>query len=147
MTTSQAIRNRKAQKAALNQLAEAIGDDFTDHELATIATLGTAFQVEAGRTLIIKDRYGAEAFIITSGAASVAKEGKTVAVLGAGDVLGEVSLLNLSKRNADVVAETSVSGDVFTPREFSSLMFQCPGIDARVRELAMDRDDSGKRDE
>ncbi|GAC1544825.1 MAG: hypothetical protein NVS3B12_33610 [Acidimicrobiales bacterium] len=115
----------------------------TQAELALAATLTTEVQVAAGEQLIREGAPGAEAIIIAQGSAAVTKrhgsEGAPIALLGRGDVIGEISLLTGAPRNAAVTTLTDTSILVMNPREFHTLCARVPAVGARIRQLADQR--------
>lgn len=82
----------------------------------------------AGRTLCEQDSTGREAFIILDGTAEVRRNGRKVATLGAGDVVGEMALLDHGPRTATVKAETDLSVLVIGAREFAGIIDEVPPI-------------------
>jgi CRP/FNR family transcriptional regulator, cyclic AMP receptor protein len=71
-------------------------------------------------------RVGYEFYVIIDGKATVTRAGKQIAVLGAGDSFGELSLLDRAPRNATVTAETDVDTLILGQREFSALLDLVP---------------------
>lgn len=97
-------------------------------DLASIDRLMTPISVKAGKEVIKEGTAGREAFIIVEGTASVWRDGKLIASVGKGAVLGEVALLAHRARTATVVAETEMTIEVLNRREFGQLLDQSPGI-------------------
>jgi CRP/FNR family transcriptional regulator, cyclic AMP receptor protein len=73
------------------------------HRLATFATETSAAE---GQILMKEGDYSVELIAIEEGTADVIQGGKTVASLKAGDLVGEMGLLEHSPRNADVIASS-----------------------------------------
>jgi CRP-like cAMP-binding protein len=67
-------------------------------------------------------------FVITDGEASVAREGKEVARLGAGDHFGELGLISDRARTATVTAETDLSTVMLTSWEFKEFVRDNPDV-------------------
>ena len=112
-------------------------------ELATIAKAGDVIQLPDGHTLTTQDESSREAFVLMEGSVVVRRNGRKVADLGPGAVIGELGLLDRGPRTATVVADGPVEVMVLGPREFTALLDDVPAIthkllkalSARVREL------------
>jgi len=65
---------------------------------------------------------------IISGKARVTRDGRAVATVGAGDVVGEMALIDGLRRSAAVVAETTVEGIVLHRTAFLKLLDGNPGM-------------------
>jgi CRP-like cAMP-binding protein len=86
---------------------------------------------------------GREAFVIISGTATVKRNGKKVATLGTGAVVGELSLLDHGPRTASVIAETECVMLVISQRQFLGVIDAIPALShkllgtlaGRIREL------------
>jgi len=59
-----------------------------------------------GEAIISEGSRGAELFVVLDGEVKVVQHGRTVARMSAGDVFGEISVLDPGPRTADVIAET-----------------------------------------
>ena len=101
-------------------------------ELAAIDRLMTPIDIKAGKEVIKEGMAGREAFIIVEGTASVWREGKLIASVGSGAVLGEVALLANRTRTATVKAETAMTVEVLNRREFEQLLDQSPAITRKL---------------
>jgi CRP-like cAMP-binding protein len=101
-------------------------------ELAAIDRLMTPIDIKAGKEVIKEGTAGREAFIIVEGTASVWREGKLIASVGSGAVLGEVALLANRTRTATVKAETAMTVEVLNRREFEQLLDQSPAITRKL---------------
>jgi CRP-like cAMP-binding protein len=73
------------------------------HRLAAFATETSAAE---GQILVKQGDYSVELIAIEEGTADVIRDGKTIASLGPGDLIGEMGLLEHRPRNADVIART-----------------------------------------
>jgi hypothetical protein len=90
-------------------------------ELRQVASLLTGVCVPAGRVLMREGELAREAMFIGHGTARVVREGREIALLGRGDVVGEMALLEDGLRSATVTAVTSVSAYVCTPTSSPAL--------------------------
>lgn len=113
-------------------LRDTLGPSRSDDDLDAIASLGDRFDVPAGRMLARTGDYGREAFLIVRGRIEVRRDGDPVAVLGPGDVAGELAVTGAVRRNADLVAVTDVELVVFDPASFRSAMSASAALAAQV---------------
>lgn len=112
-------------------------------DLEKIAKAGDEVTLAAGTVVVDQGQTGREAFVIISGSATVKRNGKKVATLGAGSVVGELSLLDHGPRTATVVAETECTMLVISQRQFLAVIDAIPAIShkllatlaGRIREL------------
>lgn len=106
-------------------------------EIRTIGRLGDLISRDAGTVLIEQDRWGGEAFVIVDGSVTVSRDGRVLATLGPGDVVGEVAVLDHGPRTATVTADTPIDVLVFDPRSFKSLLREAPTVTRRMlREMS-----------
>ncbi len=113
-------------------LRDTLGPGRSDDDIDAIAALGDRFEVPAGRTLARTGDYGREAFLIVTGRVEVRRDGATIALLGPGDVAGELAVTGAVRRNADLVAATDVELVVFDPASFRSAMRVSASLAAQV---------------
>jgi len=112
-------------------------------DLEKIAKAGDEVTLDAGAVIVDQGQTGREAFVIISGSATVKRNGKKVATLGAGSVVGELSLLDHGPRTATVVADTECTMLVISQRQFLAVIDAIPAIShkllatlaGRIREL------------
>ena len=55
-----------------------------------------------------------------------------MATLGAGDFVGEISLLEATRRTATVTAKTPLRFFVLTPKDFRQMLDENPGVERKV---------------
>ncbi len=101
-------------------------------QLATIASLSTEVRLPEGSVLCRRGERGREAFVLVEGSVAVSVEDQAVAVLGAGAVFGEMSLLDGTARVATVTATSPVSVLVLSPLELASLLELVPAVRQRI---------------
>ena len=112
-------------------------------DLEKIAKAGDEVKMDAGSVIVDQGQTGREAFVIIKGSATVKRNGKKVATLGAGSVVGELSLLDHGPRTATVVADTECTMLVISQRQFLAVIDAIPAIShkllatlaGRIREL------------
>jgi uncharacterized protein (TIGR00661 family) len=101
-------------------------------ELAQLARLADDVEVPAGTVLCKEGDRGREFFVLMEGKVDVARKGRRVATLGAGDFVGEISLLEPTPRTATVTAKTPLRFFVLTAREFRHLVDENPSVERKV---------------
>lgn len=101
-------------------------------ELETVLRRGTVVDVDAGVALINEDTFGREFLVILDGSVEVSRDGFVVATLGSGDIVGEIALLENTRRTATVVAKTDAQVLAFNRREFVTVLDECPAFAAFV---------------
>ena len=99
----------------------------TKKELQTIARATDEITVPAGHELTDQGQIGREAFVIVDGSATVKRNGKKVATLGPGAVVGELSLLDHGPRTATVTTDTDTTVLVIEQRHFMAVLDDVPG--------------------
>ena len=78
--------------------------DLSPEEARRLAAFATETSAAEGQILMKEGDYSTELIAIEEGTADVIQNGKTVASLKAGDLIGEIGLLRREPRNADVIA-------------------------------------------
>lgn len=126
------FRRRDAKLAWLEQHARLYG--LTRADVDALARTGDLTSVPAGTVLATAGVRGREAFLVGSGEVEIRRDGEVVATLGAGELVGELSLVLGGLRNADAVATTDVELVVFDPRSFSVAMHRSPALRAHVQQ-------------
>lgn len=101
-------------------------------ELVQLARLTDDVEIPAGRVLCREGDRGREFFVLIEGKVDVARNGRDVATLGAGDFVGEISLLEPTPRTATVTAQTPLRFFVLTPKDFQQMLDENPGIERKV---------------
>ena len=104
----------------------------TKKELQALDSACTEVKYPAGRVLCKEGEPGRELMIIVEGKASVDREGQHVTALGAGEFLGELSLLDHGPRTATVTADSDVTLLVLTPSELASVLSQVQPLALRM---------------
>ncbi len=88
-----------------NRLKEIpIFSHLSDEEAKRLAAFASETSVAEGQILMKQGDYSTELIAIQEGTADVIQDGKTIASLGEGDLIGEMGLLEREPRNADVIA-------------------------------------------
>jgi CRP-like cAMP-binding protein len=115
----------------------------TKAELKQIRSLTTYVQVPKDQVLMREGNPAHEFIIIDSGKARVSRvtdDGVTdVAEVGSGDFLGEMALLNGSRRTATATAETDLGVLVSSASEFRSILRLVPSVADKIVQASIDR--------
>ena len=104
-------------------------------EREQIARWADEIDVPAGRHLLDQGRFAYEFFVIADGTAEVRQDRHPIATLGRGDVVGEIALLEGSRRSATIETLTPVRALVMDPRAFASMMHSVPKVAERIRAI------------
>jgi len=120
--------------------------DCTRSQLHQIAALTTGLHIPRDHVLIRQDGLAGEFIVIRSGSAHVTRavNGGVVQVadVGAGDFLGEMALLNGTRRTATVTAATDLDVLVSSVGEFRSILEIAPSVARKVRRASLARTSS-----
>ena len=104
----------------------------SEKDLRTVGGLATEVDVPAGKTLMKEGAPGMEMFIVLQGSVEVTRNGQTISVIGPGEVVGELALLDHGPRTASVVTREPATLLVLDSRAFASLMVDAPAVAFKV---------------
>jgi CRP-like cAMP-binding protein len=93
----------------------------------------------SGATIVEQGRLAYELFVIQSGTADVQIDGKVIAQIEAGDVVGEIGVMQTHMRTATVVATSPVKAIVIYGPELTALTESLPGVRAELERLITER--------
>ncbi len=96
--------------------------------LRAIAKLTHEEQIEAGENLITEGAAAGEAYIILAGSAVVRRNGRKVAEVGPGDVVGEMGMLLDRPRNSTVQALTPLEYLVISRKVVKECVAESPEL-------------------
>lgn len=102
--------------------------DCSKKELTQIARLATSLIIEAGIEFISEGSFAREMMVLASGSAVVRKNGRKIAQLNAGAVVGELALLTGLARNASVTTTERTELLVLDSAAFSTLLDDVPSV-------------------
>lgn len=108
-------------------------------ELSEIASLADELSLPAGRKLTAEGGQGHEFVVIAEGAAEVKRGNRVVNRLGAGDFLGEISLVTGRPRTATVVTTKPSRLLVVNARDFRRLIRDLPSLQLKVLDALGER--------
>jgi CRP-like cAMP-binding protein len=121
------------------RVIDALKRNFDDQELVELSRCATPVDIAAGTKLTIEGTLGRQALIMIDGTASVYRDDEKIATIKAGELIGEIALLTGEVRTATVVADVDSTVYALSPRDFSSLLARCPGLEKQVTTLAVRR--------
>ncbi len=107
-------------------------ESYSESELSLLSKKGTIIDLAPGQTLFEEGTIGTEAAVIISGTAKVSHGGKTVAILEAGNVIGESALLSGSIRNASVCSVTMLKIAVINKESMLTMLNECEDFRVRI---------------
>ncbi len=121
------MATNRAQK--IDHLSEVpIFRHLSKRQLQRLAQQVDEVTVEAGKMLAEQGLQGRELLIVVDGQATVRRDGRQLAQLSAGDVIGEMSLIDGKSRSATVTADTNMTLLVIQGRAFKPLLQSVPGM-------------------
>lgn len=101
-------------------------------ELAAIAQVADEVELRGGKELTVEGKSAREFFILLSGEAVVRRNGRKLRMLGPGDMIGEIALLNDGPRTATVTLTEPSRVLAVTARDFRSLLKAQPDLALKV---------------
>jgi CRP/FNR family transcriptional regulator, cyclic AMP receptor protein len=101
-------------------------------ELTELARHSEDLEVPEGHVLTREGDTGQEFFVLIEGKAEVTVKGKSLGERGAGEFLGEIALLEDTKRTATLTATTPLRLFVLTRQDFRRLVDQNPDVERKV---------------
>jgi CRP-like cAMP-binding protein len=115
-------------------------------ELARLLSQVRTESVEAGQTLFVEGAPSANLYVIVAGSAVVRKNGRRVARLGPGEVVGELSVILGTPRTATVESETPIEWLVLDQASLRRALDEVPGLGWNVlKSVAARLDEANKR--
>lgn len=97
-------------------------------ELGRLLSQVRTESVEAGQTLFVEGAPSTNLYLIVTGSAIVRKNGRRVARLGPGEVVGELSVILGTPRTATVEAETPIEWLVLDQASLRRAFDEVPGL-------------------
>jgi CRP/FNR family transcriptional regulator, cyclic AMP receptor protein len=122
-----------SKKAYLEHLRNVpLFQSCSQRDLEKIAKAGDEVTMPAGSLIVDQGQTGREAFIVMSGTVTVKRNGKKVASLGPGTVVGELSLLDHGPRTATVICETECTLLLLSQRHFMAVVDDVPALSHKL---------------
>ena len=133
-----------SMKKQLEHLREVpLFNGCTNKELQKIVKASDEITMTEGTLIIDQGQTGREAFVILDGTVVVKRNGRKIADLGIGAVVGELSLLDHGPRTATAICTSDCTLLVIDQRRFLAVIDDIPSLShkllrtlaARIREL------------
>jgi CRP/FNR family cyclic AMP-dependent transcriptional regulator len=96
--------------------------NLSQKDLNQVAGAADEVDFSAGKYLGRQGETGQEAFVVTAGSLDIRRNGRKVAMLGPGAVVGEMALIDGAPRSADIVAHSDGSALVMHRKDFGGLL-------------------------
>ena len=109
---------------------------FSKAEIKKISDAGTKVSLPEGWSPIAERTGADKAYVILEGEVSVRHEGKEVARLGQGDIIGEAAIIGRTLRTASVVALTKLELLHFTAEALRQLDGEMPTFHQALEKVA-----------
>ena len=120
-----------------------IFSELSPEEARRLAAFATECSAADGQILMKEGDYSVELIAIEEGTADVVQGGRTVASLAAGDLIGEMGLLERRPRNADVIATSPMRVVKLTHWEIRRMSEETLG---RIKDIVAKRRQDGVAD-
>jgi CRP-like cAMP-binding protein len=116
---------------------------LSDEEAKRLAAFATETSIAEGQILMKQGDYSTELIAVAEGTADVLRDGKKLASLKEGDLIGEMGLLEREPRNADVVATSPMRVIKLTHWEIRRMSSET--VD-RIKQIINERRQAGVAD-
>jgi CRP/FNR family cyclic AMP-dependent transcriptional regulator len=123
---------KKIDNGAERLAGVAFFQDFTPKELNRVAELVEEVDADEGAELIDQGRPGLECYVIVEGTAGVYINGERKAVLGPGEMVGEMALIDHRPRSATVRALSPMKLLALDAKRFKTLLSEMPKASQQV---------------
>jgi len=114
-------------------------EGVSDEDLDKIAPFVSEVSVSEGKHLVDEGDYAYEFMAIEEGEAEVVRGDQTLATLGSGDYFGEIGLLEDDRRNATVIARSSMRLLTLDQWDMKRLEKAIPSAAEKIRETVRSR--------
>jgi CRP-like cAMP-binding protein len=114
--------------------------ELDHHDLSQLMRWVREVEVADGDLLFEQGSMPHDLFVIEEGSVEVVRDGRSVATLGAGEVVGERALLKLQRRWASVVAAGRVRAVALSADDLAERSEQMPELADRLREMMTRRE-------
>ena len=108
--------------------------ELDHHDLSQLLRWVREVEFADGALLFEQGSVPHDLFVIEEGSVEILRDGRAVAMLGAGDVVGEMALLKLERRWASVVAAGHVRAVALSADDLTAMSEQMPELTDRLRE-------------
>lgn len=113
--------------------------DLGDDDLRCVSLLASEVSVPEGKELVREGDFSYDMLAIEEGTARVERDGKHLADLGPGDIVGEMGVLQREQRNATVTATSSMMLVTLDSWDVKKLAKRAPKAVEHLKELVAKR--------
>jgi CRP-like cAMP-binding protein len=106
--------------------------NFSQRDLDRVAKIADEVDSQPGEVLLRQGEPGRELFLIVQGKVRIERNGKVITHLGAGEVLGEIALLDGKRRTATAITDAPSTLLVVHWSQFWSLVEGVPGLERKL---------------
>jgi CRP/FNR family transcriptional regulator, cyclic AMP receptor protein len=114
--------------------------ELDHHDLSQLLRWVREVEFADGDLLFEQGSMPYELFVLERGSVEVRRDGRPVATLGPGEVVGEMALLKLERRWASVAAAGPVTAVALGADDLASMSEQMPELAARLGETMLRRE-------
>jgi CRP/FNR family cyclic AMP-dependent transcriptional regulator len=116
---------------------------LSEAEAKRLAAFASETSIAEGQMLMKQGDYSTELIAIEEGSADIVQDGKKIATVGQGDLIGEMGLLAREPRNADVIATSPMMVIKLTHWEIRRMSEETV---SRIEEIIKQRQQQGVAD-
>jgi CRP/FNR family cyclic AMP-dependent transcriptional regulator len=120
-----------------------IFSDLSEEEAHRLSAFASEQSIAEGQILMKQGDFSVELIAIEEGSADVIRDGKKIASLGKGDLIGEMGLFERQPRNADVIATSPMRVIKLTHWEIRRMSSDTI---ERIRQVIKEREAAGVAD-
>lgn len=117
--------------------------DLSKRDLDKVGRAGRLVHLPSQWSLMAETTPADKAYVILAGQAEVRRKGAVVATVGAGDLIGEIGVLQKKLRTAAVVSITELEVVHFTNEDLSRLAEEIPAFGRALEATAAAHSDAG----
>ena len=140
MLRSLAVSKVPTDKQLVDQLGQVpLFASVSSRKRKVLARSGKILTWKEGSTPIVEGEAGVAFFLVLDGSVEVTRGGTRLAVLGNGDFVGEMALLNQAPRNASVTALTTTTVYALTRPGLKAAISSDPTIGMSLLEAMAER--------
>jgi CRP/FNR family transcriptional regulator, cyclic AMP receptor protein len=120
--------------------------ELDHHDLSQLMRWVREVEVADGDLLFEQGSMPHDLFVIEEGSVEVVRDGRSVATLGVGEIVGERALLKLQRRWASVIAVGHVRAVALSADGLAEMSEQMPELADRLRETVARRERENETD-
>lgn len=114
--------------------------ELDHHDLSRLAAITQEVTVAAGEVVVAEGELPYEVLVIEEGEVEVTRNGEVLGTLGAGQLVGEIALVEQQRRMATVTAKTDLRAVVISAVDLNVLAEEMPEVVEDIRSTARVRE-------